>query len=129
MPSGQAELSKLHTNGSAAAAASAAGANGAGAGVGAGGQVDGYGSAVPRPSTSNPFLSGAIIDNHATLPAPAAAPPPSPAQQAPAEKKSYVFNAIYLFVRIRVLLMYEISCIVYSCISCYYSRVCIFVYQ
>ena len=29
----------------------------------------------------------------------------------------------------RVLLMYEISCIVYSCISCNYSRVCIFVYQ
>ena len=101
MPSGQAELSKLHTNGSASAA-SAAGANGAGAGVKAGGQVDGYGSAVPRPSTSNPFLSGAIVDNHATLPAPAAAPPPSPAQQAPAEKKSYVFNAIYLFVRMTI---------------------------
>ena len=32
-------------------------------------------------------------------------------------------------VHTRVLLMYEISCIVYSCISCYYSRVCIFVYQ
>ena len=34
-------------------------------------------------------------------------------------------------VHIRVLLIYEISCIVYSCITCYYSRVCtsIFVYQ
>ena len=98
MPSGQAELSKLHTNGSAAAASGTNGAGaGVGAGVGAGGQVDGYGSAVPRPSTSNPFLSGAIIDSHATLPA-AAAPPP-PAQPAPAEKKSYVFNVIYLLVR------------------------------
>ena len=31
--------------------------------------------------------------------------------------------------RTRVLFMYEILCIVYSCISCYYSRVCIFVYK